>query len=336
MVVEPVFTRENRLGFKLNKISDSLWRLVHRSRIEESLLVFGVGRSGTTLLMELLYSLPGYRIVFEPFHPLWGADEVLAGSPELFPYHDLYRRLNEDDPRLQRYVEKLLRGQVSLASPTGARTKYEVVVRIIKKMFANKVLMKCIRANKIVHWIARRFSAKGIYLIIRNPGATIASQIKMGWFPKTTEHVRVLRNSLVRLVNRIVELEDKRDSLTRFISSLESAEEVMAAWWALDYSVPLYYRGKGIYHLVYYEHLVQDPEGEIKKIFNYIGTDVPPRAFEVINKPTSTSSSRQISVEEQLKKWRRVLDKEKAKKVFYVIERFGLNIYQYESDLPLQ
>ncbi|MEB2792892.1 MAG: sulfotransferase [Caldisphaeraceae archaeon] len=313
------------LGFSANKLSNELWQLLHRKRTtKDSLLVFGVGRSGTTLLMEILYAIPKYRIIFEPLHPAWGTDKDIAGDPELFPYHTLYRRLGEEDPRLKRYIEKVLTGSISLASPTGARTSYEVVNRILKNLSANKILVKCIRANKIIHWLAMNFKVRGIYLIIRHPCATIASQIKMGWYPKTQESIRFSKKAIKELLLKSVELEDRKDTIINAIERIEEPEEVMAAWWSLDYAIPLYYRSKNLYLLVYYEHLIENYEDELPRIFNYINMRTPINAYEIIKRPTSTSSSKKIKIKEQQSKWRNVLNPKKVEKISKIIEKFGL------------
>ncbi len=323
-------------GLKINGLSDKIWQIIHRkSYINDTILVFGVGRSGTTLLMEILYTLPRYRIIFEPLHPGWSVDKVLGGNLELFPYHDLYRRIDEKDQRLEKYIRKILSGTVSLESPTGAKTKSEVIVRIIKKLLANKVLVKFIRANKIIHWIARNFDVKGIYLIIRHPGATIASQIKMGWYPRNTESIKFSKNAIKAVLYRSVELQDKQEELIKLIDRIEKPEEVMAAWWALDYSIPLYYKNKGFYLLVYYEHLIKNYKYELKKIFSFISERVPQRAYKIIKRPTSTSSSKTIRISEQLNKWKKVLDPSKRERIFKVIEKFDLNIYEISEDEPV-
>ena len=53
-------------------------------RERKDIIIAGSGRGGTTWLLNIIASLPGYRVIFEPFHPIQCKKEF--NSPFSRPY----------------------------------------------------------------------------------------------------------------------------------------------------------------------------------------------------------------------------------------------------------
>ena len=125
------------------------------------------------------------------------------------------------------------------------------LVRNLKWLKAAKVLVKDVWTTRLLPWIIRRFhrKTKNYFLIIRHPCATIESQLRTGiGNPLTNYRKQFIKNTILKQLNYIAELEDIKNSISHKLNSLNSAEELLAAIWAMDYYVPLYYNGSVISH----------------------------------------------------------------------------------------
>ena len=139
------------------------------SNIDDTIAIFGTPRSGTTWLMEMMGSLPDYLSYFEPFHPGWFSpplEEGLQVRPFIHP--------ERTDIEYNEYLRKVFQGRVISNAP------HFKLKELQKRLFADKVLVKFIRANRILPWILNNFELRGSILIIRHPCATIASQFNSG------------------------------------------------------------------------------------------------------------------------------------------------------------
>lgn len=204
------------------------------------------------------------------------------------------------------------------------------IENILKRLFAKKPLVKFIRANRLLPWIANNFQVKGIYLIIRHPCATIASQLKTFYkngFP-TSRKLQLLSE-----VSKIKELRNN-ELLIKKLHTLETPEEILATVWSVDYFIPLYYQRMFKWHTIVYEKLVLHPEGELKNIFSYIGEKVPEKAYSKIRIPSiTTRDQRFIGTSRQLTKWKEELSEKQIKNILKVVHWFGLDFYTEDPKL---
>jgi hypothetical protein len=97
---------------------------------------------------------------------------------------------------------------------------------------ARTLIVKFVRANTMLPWIARTFPLRGIYFIIRHPCATIASQLATGYYSKIT------LKQLINEVKKVPELANDKELLMR-LSGINSEIERLAAIWAFENYIPL-------------------------------------------------------------------------------------------------
>jgi hypothetical protein len=301
--------------------------LLHgEANINDTIVISGAPRSGTTWLMEILETLPKYRSIFEPLHPRW-YPEVL--SLKLFPPYSPYMPLRAENPSLQEYLEKVLKGKVVSKRPIKLS-----INMLYKKLVSSKIIVKFIRANKLLHWMNSRFKVKGIYLIIRHPCATIASQLRSGIHPLDTWSINDVKQHILKLITIAEEFRDK-ESLLRKLGEISRIEEILAALWAINYYIPFYHRyynSLNYYHVIY-EKLILDGEAELKNIFQYIDEEVPPNAYYMLKKPSEMASKDLVKdFQNQLNRWKRHLSREQIDNIIRIVNIFDLNFYDYSLE----
>ena len=120
--------------------------------------------------MDLLNTLPSYKTIFEPFNIYWFPQFRNLKVDFSRPYVDIDKKY----PPLESYLHFVFRGKVFSLSPQYRLNPKE----IYKRVFGKKILVKFTKANLLLPWISNNFKLRGLYLVIRYPCATIASQIK--------------------------------------------------------------------------------------------------------------------------------------------------------------
>lgn len=301
---------------RINWILDIIPNKLHDFKMEDTVVISGTPRSGSTWLMEIIETLPEYKSVFEPFHPVWYPEFKGLGIP-----YDPYVPEPKMYPKLKEYLMKVFNGEVAGRLPHGSYFSWEVIA---KRFRASKLVVKFVRANTMLPWIARTFPLRGIYFIIRHPCATIASQLATGYYSKIT------LKQLINEVKKVPELANDKELLTR-LSGINSEIERLAAIWAFENYIPLSSERPHPWYTVVYERLVVDPEEELKNIFQYIGEDVPEAALKRVRIPSKvtrkTYGKGYIGTPKQLIKWREKLTERQVKDILRVVSWFGIGFY---------
>jgi len=135
--------------------------------IKDTIVISGTPRGGTTWLMEILATLPEYKTIFEPLKPSFFPEVRTLGFPPR-----VYIPPDKDWPVVKKYLIKVFTGRKFSTQPAYSPTPYN----IYKRFIARKLIVKFVRANRLLPWIYNNFDLRGIYFIIRHPCATIASQ----------------------------------------------------------------------------------------------------------------------------------------------------------------
>ncbi len=306
---------------RTNYILDLITMRLHDFRIEDTVGIFGTRRSGSTWLMELLESLPEYKSVFEPFHPSWYPEFRKLGIP-----YDPYVPTQENYPKLRAYLEKVFTGRVGAQFPHRQYLRMGIIIR---RFNASKLVVKFVRANTMLLWIANTFNLRAIYFIIRHPCATIASQLATGYFS------RITKEQFLSEIQKVPELAESERLMDR-LSGINSQIELLAAIWAFENYIPLASKKPHPWYTVIYERLVVNPEGELKAIFGYIGEEVPEGAVRRIKTPSKvtrkTYGRDYIGTPRQLIKWREKLSERQVKDILEVVSWFGLDFYTEDPE----
>ncbi|QDA32213.1 sulfotransferase [Thermococcus indicus] len=304
-----------------NYTLDLITAHLHNFKTDGTVVISGTPRSGSTWLMELLESLPEYKSIFEPFHPSWYPEFKKLGIP-----YEPYVPAQGDYPKLRTYLEKVFTGRAYARFPY---MQYLRLGTIIRRFKASKLLVKFVRANTMLPWIANTFNLRAIYFIIRHPCATIASQLATGFFSKITV------GQLLNEVNKVPELAEDEELVTR-LRGINSEIERLATIWAFENYIPLASEKPYPWYTVIYERLVVNPEEELKVIFGYLGEEVPEGAVKRIQTPSRVTrkiyGKEHIGTPRQLLKWREKLSERQVREILEVVSWFGLDFYTAEPE----
>ncbi len=222
--------------------------------IRRTVLVAGSGRSGTTWLAQMLNYDNRFRVLFEPFRPDGG-----HGVPALPAY--IYLRKNEENSEVFKLVSNILLGRIH--SPWI--DQYNV------RFFSLRRLVKDIHLNLLLGWMQNKFPDLKIVWILRHPFAVALS--------KTIAHQK--NGSWAPAIHRFLENDAFRDGVLQpFLSELTDFPK-MDIWgqhvwrWSIENYVPLVQLKKDKICTVHYEHLCQNPNKELTRIFDYLDMTIP-------------------------------------------------------------
>jgi hypothetical protein len=292
--------------------------------LNDSILIVGSPRSGTTWLMEIFENMHGYTYLFEPLQRLWFPSVVKVGfdqRPYLPP--------DVDKPEYEEYLRKVLTGQiVSRYFPYG-----NSFGMLINRFVSKKLIVKSIRLTRLLPWIDKRFQLRNITYIIRHPCAVIASQLKTGFGGYQNKYPFTNRfPSKDIIIEEASNIDIIDSSIVNKLNRIRTTEELLAAAWCLDNYVPLYYQDSHKWNMIVYEKLVTDGENELRKLFSEIGEeDSTKLAINQLKKPSMLTIEKDpksvLSSDIQLSKWKKSLSKDKIKKILSIVEDFGLDFY---------
>ncbi len=135
--------------------------------INNTILLIGSARSGTTFLTESLNHKNEYRIIFEPFNPTYTKE------------WNSYSARHYIDPKTisdvtKQAVDKILCGRI----------KNSWIDRYNRKLRSDKRLIKSVRANLLLDYLESEYPALKIIYLYRNPYDVVESRIKLNFDPK--------------------------------------------------------------------------------------------------------------------------------------------------------
>ena len=283
--------------------------------IRNTLIVASTGRGGSTWLTEILATLPGYTVLWEPLH--------LGNNPGCkqhgFDWQN-YVPQGAKSPRKKAYLQKLLTG-----SNLSTRVLTSLEFRPFRLLHPRGgYLVKFVNANMMLPWLMEEFPVSGV-LMIRHPCGVVASQLNHGaWDHVTKENMTIPAG-----------LFERHPHLSEVFDDIDSHEEVLAFEWALQTYIPLNVPGPPPWFLTTYEDLVVNGPSTIEEIFEYLGRGVPEAAFDQLSTPSATASShlKESKGPEQLRTWRERLSTEQIDRILRVVHNVGIKCYD-NSLLP--
>lgn len=273
-------------------------------KIEDTIIIAGTPRSGTTLVMELLGWLPRYTTLFEPLHPTWFREAYIAGfQPRT------YLPPGKNWPEGEKYLEKVLSGNVVSKNPyLRINPKY-----IIHRLLSNKIIVKFVRANRLLPWIQEKFNVRGTIFVIRHPCAVISSQLNTGFYGYAHPDYHNFYNMLPsqdQLMKEISKIEPYYPGLLEKVERLEKPEEILASIWSIDNLIPLCSDQSSSWYILVYEKLITEGIKELRKIFHWLREDVPIEAIKQLNIPSKLTQDRNpqevTNKNIQLSKWKKI------------------------------
>ena len=281
------------------------------SDLQNSILVAGTARSGTTWLGDLIASQIPCRTMFEPFNP----DLV----PEYRGFHYFqYVRPGSKNHEFHSFARKIFTGEI--------RNRW--IDHQTEQIFPKIRLIKEIRINLALKWLHDNFPEVPIVFLLRHPCAVVLSRMELGWATDSDIEPFLSQPALVA---------DFLSEHQGLIRSAKTEEEKHAIIWSISTMVPLKQLQGGELKIVYYENLCTQPELELPSIFAFTGHQYSPLAFDTISRPSQTTreTSPIVSGTDKVSYWRKKLNPAQVDNILRVVERFGLDNLYDDSLLPL-
>lgn len=226
-----------------------------------TVILAGVGRSGTTWVSNIINYANQYRYIFEPFN----FREVEIATPFK---KKLYLRPNNNQSQYLKPATAIINGNIRNKSTDSFNRSFLVRRRLIK----------IIRMNLSLKWLNTLFPDIPIVFLLRHPCAVAHSKIQLQWGAKIENFLQ--QEPLVD------------DFLEPFKDQFKNAStlfEKHIVEWCVENYIPLKQFRTGQIHLVFYEHLCTKPEHETERLFNFLGQHPSSKALKSISKPSLLS-----------------------------------------------
>lgn len=284
-------------------------------RAEDALVLSCDPRSGSTWLSEVLTACTPSAVIWEPFH----LDEVPRVRESGFAWRQ-YIPPEADWPEAEGLVRDILCGRVINQWTSWASPAYSF-------MTAERLIVKCCRANGFLPWMVRRFDFRRRPIhFLRHPFAIAASQIRMGNFDTAGMDADLDRGPYTKDLSESAE----------YIRGLQTDEErIVAMWCRIQKGVlddPL--TQERVVRM-YYETLTVSPEAEIRRLFEAWGEAVPEIAQAQVHKASRMTQDESLldDPEQQVGKWRNQFTDRQIERMSRILIDFGITVYS-EAPMP--
>lgn len=285
-------------------------RLLFKKRFDEreSIILTSSPRSGSTLLGNILKAIPNSCFLFEPLNL-----KMVPDVPECFSWRT-YVPPDQAWKTGEMFLQKTFRGEI-LNNWTLKETRFLEAVK------AKRLIVKFVRATRLLPWICQNMEVKPPIFLIRHPCAVVASQLNYGWANAT------------------------RPGETPFIQNYgpfkialektSSVEEYLAAHWALDQLPVLLSKKPHPWITITYEDLILRPEETIAYLFGKLSLGINKEyALSQLQRPSSMVSKSGIS---GVSGWQKRLSARQIDTILKTVHSFGITFYnhQIEADRSL-
>ena len=291
-------------GDRLGRLLGGLYVDLAKGDHRRTVFLAGTGRSGTTWLGGLVNHDRRYRNVFEPFHP--GKVEEFRGFRG-----KQYLRPGDTRQEFLAPARRVLSGELrnSWTDRGGA-------------LVARWRLVKEIRANLLLGWLAENFPGMPLVLLLRHPAAVVSSRLALGW-----------RDNLDETMGQEELVEDHLLPMEGQILAARDPFERHLFLWCIDNYVPLKQFQPGGLHLCFYENLLLDPEAELRRLFTALNRSFDGKVLSQLDR-SSPTGRRGAPVDRSVDGWRRGMTGRRLERTLGILGLFGLDRVYGEGPLP--
>jgi hypothetical protein len=299
----------------------------HRQGVEPNVFIYSLPRSGSTWLMELILSQPGFRRFNEPLNLRKPAVRENLGMSE---WIELHQAPSKD--KIHRYFSRLCSGELR-----DARFNFRGPLAKFYRPLTWRTVFKIINGgHEHVDWLPESFNGR-VVLLLRHPIPVAMSRKS---FP---ELEAILESEFVQ------RLSDQELRVARSVARNGGKLAKGVLDWCLRNTVALRGR-KSSWSVVTYEQLILDPRPVIDDMSRKLDLPKPERMLAGLKVPSrsfqqSTPETQQVLRSDQdkmrqrwlVEKWQSKISTEDLKQVEDVIRSFGLDrVYGGDSALPRQ
>ncbi len=192
----------------------------------------------------------------------------------------------------------------------------------MKRVTATKLIVKFVRANRLVPWILTNHTIRALVYIIRHPCATLASQLRTGYTGYDIYHLAPPIDELINDANEIA----LEDAIINRLKGITTEIQTLTAVWAMDQVIPLRHNDPRRFKLSY-EALSSNSEKEVMKLLRFLEeTDRYEDIIQEIKRP-SILSKRKKSLDDVRKKpsWKNELSTQQIDNIRRVLNWFDVS-----------
>jgi hypothetical protein len=294
---------------------------LHRPDGRPNVFLYSTPRSGSTWLMELIWSQPGFKTCNQP---LYLESPIVRKHLGINDWNELYSI--DATAKLQSYFGRLCDGRLGFTNPNPVRAHY----RPITHRIVFKEIHGC---GDRINWLRDTFNARVVYLI-RHPIAVTISSERWPTLPAflTSDYRRHFSDEQLVRAERIL------------AGGTELERGVLS--WCLQNAVPLR-AATDDWAIVSYEQLVLEPHPVIKELTAKLALPNPERMRDRLGVPSvnvqfkSTQETRRLLTDGDsdkrpylVEKWRQKVGEREEAHAMRILEIFGLDIYKSGDVLP--
>lgn len=290
-------------------------------RIEDTIVVSGAPRSGTTWLAELLRELPQYKMLNEPLRLDSSALVKDIESVEWRTYLERDARF----PELRKALHKALTGKVNALWMWRFRSDHPLLM-LYEHLRHRKLVVKIIRASRMLGWISDRFPVRSIVHTFRHPCAVVASRLNYQavWREASVPSFKEIRDELgAGLPDKIWK------EVQPATQHMRTTAGRLALVWAIDALCVLQHRVHRPFIVTTYEDLLLDTDTEISRIVTEIGASVTESMLERFEAPSHSASQNleTDNINKQLEKWKDRLSSDQIDEILTITHEVGIGLY---------
>lgn len=290
---------------------------IHLPGRNPNIFVFSTPRSGSTWLMELILTQPGFKPCNEPFN-LWDSDvsQSLAhmGITNWADFHSRHGR-----HAMHQYIQGFCDGRIRFKNPFFYRNYFRVIT--------HRIVFKILHAGEErINWFRDTFNGRIVFLV-RHP---IAVSLSRKFYPRldaflNTEYSEHFSERQLREARKIVD------------SGTVLEQGVLD--WCLQNAVPLRHATPD-WIIISYEQLIMDPRPAISVLAGKLALPKPERMAQRLTIPSASTHKCDEQTKQVLKnreennrwvveKWRERVTEEQERRAMEILELFDVDLYQY-------
>lgn len=282
--------------------------------VGKTIVVASSPRGGSTWLAEIVGTLPGYPLLYEPLNRNRNPECHRFGFTSV-----TYMPVDADEATKKTYLYQVLSG-ANLSSRLASLSHFRPDHYLRFKGY----LVKFIHANLLLCWILRQFPIRAVFMV-RHPCAVVSSQLQNPYWQYA--HRRNWANSMSEVIPENL-LQDY-PHLLEVYHAVKTKEEGLAFIWAMQNYVPLNQPHPHPWYLMSYERLVMDGEREVNHLFHYLKEPVPGQVYEQLTTPSRTTQagSNVLSGKSRLSGWQEKLKPQQIDSILEIVHRVGIDFY---------
>ena len=291
---------------------------IHCPDSRQNVFLFSTPRSGSTWLMELIGTQPGFKACNEPLDV---RNPMVRHYLGITDWHELYNR--SAMPALHAYFQAICEGRLHAMDPVPFRRHYRSVT--------NRIVFKIIfGGEERVNWFRDTFNGRVVYLI-RHP---IAVGLSREYYPRIQAQ---LQSDYRRHFSK-----EQLDVAQHIVEDGTQLEQGVLAW-CLENAVPLQ-MATDDWLIIGYEELILDPQPLIEQLAHRLALPEPQRMVDRLTIPSAVKAKSNRETQHALEhgtdrhwligKWRKHVNEQDERRAMEILAHFQLDIYQHGELLP--